>query len=245
LDLQPKKVITDFRVLINGANTWDHQSHALTYGTHPPLQTERIFKNVSPAKDGILNLRFMPLMNSAFVNAILISPTPDGKASPIRIVTQEKPVTDQHGQIWLSDRYFTEGNLVVHGKQATGTSDPELLAGERNGNFQYIVPVADSTYTVKLYFVETWFGNGEPGGGGVGSRVFQIDINGERLLRHFDILAETGAPGRLVVKTFSGIKPDEDGNIVLSYIPIENHACVNAIEIIDEGGESTHAVTPP
>ena len=245
LDLQPKKVLTDFRVLINGVNTWDHQSHALTYGTRPPLQTERIFKNVSPAKDGFLNLRFLPLQNFAFINAILLSPTPDGKALPIRIVTQEKSVTDQHGQIWLSDRYFTEGNLVVHGMQATGTSDPELLAGERNGNFQYIVPVAESTYTVNLYFVETWFGSGAPGGGGVGSRVFRIDSGDEHLLSHLDILAETGAPGRVLVKTFHGIRPDPEGNIVLSFIPIENHAVVNALEIIDEGGGPTHAVTSP
>jgi len=239
LDLQSKKVLTDFRILINGANTWDHQSHALTYGTQPPLQTEKIFKNVSPANDGFLSLRFMPLQNFAFVNAILVFPTPDGKALPIRIVTQQKTVTDQHGQIWLSDRYFTGGNLVVHGMQATGTSDPELLAGERNGNFQYIVPVAESTYTVNLYFVETWFGKGASGGGGVGSRVFRIDCGDQCLQSRLDILAETGASGRVLVKTFHGIKPDSEGNIVLSFIPIENHACINALEIIDEGKEPT------
>lgn len=177
----------------------------------------------------------MPLMNSAFINAILIFPTPDRKASPIRIVTQEKPVTDKQGQIWLPDRYFTDGNLVVHGTTATGTSDPELLAGERNGNFQYIFPVAESTYAVNLYFVETWFGKGQPGGGGIGSRVFQVDCGGTRLLSHFDILAEAGGPGRVLVKTFHGITPDEDGHIVLSFTPIENHASVNAIEITDEG----------
>jgi hypothetical protein len=245
LDLQPKRVLSDFRVLINYGEVWDHQSHPLTYGVRPPLETERIFKNISPAKDGFLNLNFIPLANFAFINSISILPTPDGKARPIRIVTQQKAVTDRFGQTWLPDRYFTDGNLAVHGMQLTGTSDPELLAGERYGNFQYVVPVAESHYTVNLYFVETWFGRGWKGSGGVGPRVFQVKINGDWLLRHFDILAETGAPGRVVVKSFPGISPDADGHIVLSFIPIEGDALINAMEIIDEGGDSTHSVTPP
>jgi hypothetical protein len=234
VDLQPKNVLNDFMVIINGTTNWPHQTHPFTYGTRPPLETEKVIKGVSPAKDGFLSLNFVPLQNFAIVNAISVLPTPDGKARPIRIVTQEKPVIDQHGQIWIPDRYFTEGNLAVHGTQVSGTSDPELFAGERHGNFQYIVPVAEGSYTVKLYFVETWFGKGAPASGGIGTRVFQVNCNGERLLNHFDILAETGVPGRLLVKTFHDIRPDEDAHIVLSFIPIENDACVNAIEIENE-----------
>jgi hypothetical protein len=234
MDLLPKKALIDFRVYINDGTYWEHQSHPLSYGTRPPLQTEKVFGGVSPAKDGFLSLRFMPLENFAFINAIQIIPTPNGKAWPIRIVTQEQPVTDRNGQVWLPDRYFTDGKLAVHGTQVVGASDPKLFAGERHGNFQYIVPVAEGSYTVKLYFVETWFGQGGPGGGGVGSRVFHVDCNADRLLNHFDILAETQVAGRPLVKTFHGIKPDEDGHIVLSFVPIENQACLNAFEIDSE-----------
>ena len=79
----------------------------------------------------------------------------------------------------------------------------------------------------------------------MGSRVFQVYCGDTRLLRQFDILAETGTPGRLLVKTFHGITPDAEGNIVLSFIPIENRACVNAIEITDEGKGPTQAAAHP
>jgi hypothetical protein len=240
-DLQTKKVLRDFLLIINEAAQWNHQSRLLSYGTRPPLETEKILKDVTPNKNGYLSLHFIPLLNFAFVNAILIIPTPDHKASPIRIVAQEKPVTDQHGQIWNSDRFYTDGNLVVHGTPITGTSDPELLVGERYGNFEYIVPVADSSFTVTLYFVETWLGKEGPGGGGIGTRVFQVALNDDRVLRHFDVLAESGGTGRVLVKTFHGITPDEDGHIVLSFIPIENSALINAIEITDEGAGATHS----
>lgn len=242
-DLQPKKILRDFVLDINDNEAWYHQSHPLTYGTRPPLETEKIFKDVSPAKDGYLKIRFIPLLNEAFLNGFMIVPTPDRKASPIRIVAQEKTVTDRRGQVWLPDRFFTSGSLVVHGASVTGTSDPELFAGERYGMFQYIVPAADSSYIVNLYFVESWLGPGAPGGGGVGSRVFQVDFNNHRLLRHFDIFAESGGTGRSLVKSFHGIKPDADGNIVLSFIPIEGVAGINAIEITDEGKEAMQTVS--
>jgi len=236
LDFQSNKVVSDFLVFINdGATVWRHQRFPYTYATHLPLETEKIFKNVTPAKDGFLNLHFQPTANFSYVNAITVYPTPDGRARGIRIVAQGKPVSDRHGQVWLPDRYFTAGNLVAHGLPITGTPDPELFAGERYGNFQYIVPVADGNYEVKLYFVETWFGQGGLGSGGAGSRVFRVDCGTETLLNRFDILAETGMAGRVLVKTFPHIQPDEEGHIVLSFIPIENAACVNAIEIRDEG----------
>ena len=245
LALLPDKTVSDFMVIINETTPWRHESHPFTYGTQPPLQTEQVFAGLSPAKDGYLSLRFIPTENFAFINAVMILPTPDNKPWPIRILAQERPVTDQFGQVWMPDRYYTAGKLAVHATQITGTSDPRLFAGERHGNFRYIVPVADGTYTVKLYFVESWFGTGAPGGGGVGSRVFRVDGDSDNLLRHFDILAETGVAGRPVVKTFHGITPDSDGHIVLSFIPVENEACVNAIEITSEGAEIAHAGPKP
>lgn len=244
LALLPDKTVSDFILLINEETPWRHESHPFSYGTQPPLQSEQVFAGLSP-KDGYLSLHFIPTENFAFLNALMILPTPDNKPWPVRIVAQEGPVTDQIGQVWIPDRYYTAGTLAVHATPITGTSDPKLFAGERHGNFRYIVPVAEGSYTVKLYFVESWFGAGAPGGGGVGSRVFRVDGNGDNLLRHFDILAETRVAGRPLVKTFHSITPDADGHIVLSFIPIENEACVNAIEITGEGADTVHSDTKP
>lgn len=242
LDFNPTNPPPDFMVLLNGNNLWAHRGRRLVYGIRAQLETEKIFKAVSPGKDGFLDLSFKSILNPAFVNAISIIPTPDGRSEPIRIIAQQRSLTDRYGQVWLSDRYFTDGYLTVDGVPITGASDPELFAGSRIGNFQYVIPVAESTYTLKLYFAETWFGHGGQPGGGVGSRVFRVDCNGKRLLHNFDIYAEAGARGRLLVKTFGGIKPDEDGHIVLSFIPTDDIAAVNAIEIIDESEAPTSAV---
>jgi hypothetical protein len=37
-----------------------------------------------------------------------------------------------------------------------------------------------------------------------------------------------------VTETFNGIEPNAAGQIVLSFVPIKNYACVSAIEVTDE-----------
>jgi hypothetical protein len=123
---------------------------------------------------------------------------------------------------------------VVRPTPVTGTSEPGLYRSERFGNFNYSIPVAPGRYAVTLKFSEAWFGSGRPGGGGTGSRVFDVYANGLALLRNFDIFKEAGAPERALDRTFRGITPNAQGKIALSFVPVKNYACVNAIEIVDE-----------
>ncbi len=73
-----------------------------------------------------------------------------------------------------------------------------------------------------------------PGGGGAGSRLFDILCNGVALIRNFDIFARAGGSNRALVQTFQGIRPDHQGRIVLTLLPARNFALVNALEITDE-----------
>ena len=117
-----------------------------------------------------------------------------------------------------------------------GADSPSLFAGERYGNFRYSVPVdAAGNYTVRLLFAETWFGtknddeNGRPG-----SRLFDVLCNGVKLLDTFDIFTEAGGSNRALLKEFRSLNPNVQGVIELSFVPIENYAAINAIEIIQE-----------
>jgi hypothetical protein len=83
--------------------------------------------------------------------------------------------------------------LASNPTRAQGTSDPGLYAEERYGDFSYAIPVAEGRYAVTIFFDETYFGPGDPGKGGVGSRVFNVDCSGVALLRNFDIFKEVGA----------------------------------------------------
>jgi hypothetical protein len=196
---------------------------------------EKVFKDISPAKDGMLHLHFIPLFKETpFLSAIEIVPGIPGKLRPVRIAARARNYTDQRGQIWIADRYFTHGSSVARSERVAGTADPDIFAVERFGNFVYTIPVTDGRYTVNLKFSESWFGPGKPGGGGIGSRVFDVYCNGIALLRNFDIYHVAGGAQRAIEKSFHGVTPNAQGKIVLSFVPVVNYACVNAIEVVDE-----------
>jgi hypothetical protein len=151
------------------------------------------------------------------------------------MVSRDRGLSDRSGRSWESDRYVKGGQLVVRNEPLSGTTDPELFRGERYGNLTYTIPVAQpGTYGLKLYFVESWFGPGRPGGGREGSRVFDILCNGVALRRNFDIYKEAGGSNRTLILSFDDLEPDPQGKLVVSLIPRRNYACINALEILDQ-----------
>jgi hypothetical protein len=119
------------------------------------------------------------------------------------------------------------------------TLDYPLYASERSGNFQYFIPVAEGRYAVTLRFAESNFGVIDFGGskltpGGIGSRRFEIYCNGTALAKDLDIFKEAGGPNVALEKTFHGLKPNAQGKLVFSFVPIKDYASVRSIEVIDE-----------
>jgi hypothetical protein len=85
-----------------------------------------------------------------------------------------------------------------------------------------------------MRFSEGTFGPGTVRGGGVGSRVFDVDCNGVALLRSFDIFKAAGGNNRAVDKTFRDLAPNAQGTLLFSAVPIKNYPCLNAIEVVPE-----------
>lgn len=194
----------------------------------------RAFKDVKPAADGEIHLSFIRGVGDPILNALEIFPSPPGKIQPIRIITRKRSYKDAAGHLWNPDRYVKGGRLATSVNQVQDTPDPSLYSEERYGNFSYAIPVPDGRYSVTLFFAETYFGPDNLGGSGVGSRVFDVDCNGIALLRDFDILKEAGGDNRPVIRTFHDLQPNAQGKLLLSFIPVRNYACVQAIEITDE-----------
>jgi len=195
----------------------------------------RVFKDVSPASDGKLHLKFEAVTNPAILNAIEITPGIPGRMHALRSVAQNQAFTDKDGTYWEPDRYAKGGQLVIRREQQiTNTSDPELYSGERFGNITYVIPVAPGKYGVTFHFAETWFGPGNAGGGGAGSRVFDILCNGIALKRNFDIYTEAGGAKRAITFSVHNLEPNHQGKLVISLVPVENYAAINALEIVDE-----------
>jgi hypothetical protein len=195
----------------------------------------RVFKDITPAEDGFLHLKFSSRPNAkALLNAIEILPGVPGRIHPVRITPHNAAVFTKDGQEWSPDCYFKGGQTVERVGAVTGTANPELYRVERYGNFSYAIPVAPGRYTVTLRFAERYFGTANSMGGGAGSRVFHVFCNGEALLKNLDVFKEAGGPDRALEKTFTGVKPNEQGYILLEFKPVVNYALIYAIEVISE-----------
>src|SRR5262249_50260550 len=162
--------------------------------------------DITPASDGRIHISFVPLVGVPFLNAIEITPGTPGGLQPIRMVAQARGYTDAQGRYWEPDRYATGGVLVTRTEAPAGAADGGLWAGERFGNLTYTIPVPPGSYTVKLYMSERWIGPGMPGGGGAGSRLFDILVNGVSVQRDFDLFQRAGGANRPLVYTMKGLR---------------------------------------
>jgi hypothetical protein len=194
----------------------------------------KVFKDVAPASDGFLHLRFAKQVNDPLLNAIEIVPGIPHRQRPIRISTQDREWKDRDGVLWSPDNYFLNGRTIAHVGGVTGVADPQLYGRERYGNFSYAIPVSPGRYQAKLHFAETYWGPNGSGGGGAGSRLFDVTCNGEALLRNFDLFQAAGTNTQYV-KTFEHLEPNAQGKLLLSFVPSKNYAMVSAIEVLDEG----------
>lgn len=201
---------------------------------------ERVFRDISPAADGMLHLNFTSLRGTAMLSGIELLPVRAGRVMPVRIrAGWTSSWQDSAGEQWRADSYFLGGNALVRTTNPAEQSNPTavdmgLYVSERWGNFSYAVPVADGRYRVTLKFCEGHYGKRNTGIGGVGSRVFDVFCNGVALLRDLDIFKEAGGEGRRLDRTFSGIRPNAQGKIVLSFVPVKGMACVNGIEVVED-----------
>ena len=221
-----------FNVWINGKEALHEFDIVAEAG--PSTADVRAFKDIGPAADGKLHLKFEPFTNPPSLSAIEITPGSPGKLRPIRMFALDRVYVDKQGRTWEPDRYVRGGQLVVRTEPLENADDPELYRGERFGNIHYVIPVPPGRYGVTFYFAEAWFGPGTPAGGGAGSRLFDILCNGVVLKHSFDIFKEAHGAGRAVTWSTHGLEPDAQGKLNLSLAPIRNYACVNAVEVVDE-----------
>ncbi len=195
---------------------------------------EKVFTDISPAQDGLLHLSFRSGKDKALVNGLEILPGIRGRMRPIRITTRTSPYLSQDQLLWEPDRFFHGGRSVVRLNPVQVAKDAELYQGERYGNFSYSIPVAPGRYRMTLKFAETYFGPSHPQHVGPEKRFFDVYCNGRTLLKEFNIAREAGGLNRAIDKVFDKLQPNAQGKLELSFVPVMNYACVNAIEVVPE-----------
>jgi Malectin domain len=220
-----------FNVTLNGKPLLDDFDIVADQGAD--VADIRVFKGVHPDSSGFVRLAFSGSIAQPIVNAIELVPTPDNRLTTVRMVAQNSYFTDSSGNVWAPDSYFLGGKLASDKVTVTGTEDPGLYLGQRYGNLSYVIPVASGRYKVTLYFAETYWGTPASGTKGVGNRVFDILCNGVALERNIDIGKEVGV-GKAMQRTFVDLKPNAQGKLLISLVPVRNYAIVNAIEVEEQ-----------
>jgi len=154
------------------------------------------------------------------------APTPLPSQETWRIRAGGADAKDSAGNPWAKDQGFQDGDIAVTDRPITAKRDADLYRTERWGkDFSYALPVPQGEYQVRLLFAETYVKK-------PGERVFDILINGERVLGNFDLLKSAGAMDKGLEKTFKGIRPDADGKIKIRFTASVQNAKVCAIEVL-------------
>jgi hypothetical protein len=221
-----------FDVAVNGVPTLTMFDPLASAGS-PNRLHQRVLKDIAPAADGKLHIRFDPRAAPAFLNAIEILPSLPGRIHPVRIVMQNSPVTDSDGHLWAADEYYCGGVQAFHRNVVANPREKALYHGERYGNFSYRIPLAPGEYRLTLHFAETWFGTAESQEPALDSRIFNVFANGVSLLRDYQIVKDADGANRSVEKVFENLAPNAQGELLLEFVPVRNYAELNAIEVVE------------
>jgi len=142
-----------------------------------------------------------------------------------------------NGETFVADVYFDTGRTLD--RPQTGLPEPyQTFRYSRSQQLSYDIPIDDGEYTVNLHFAELWFGATAGGSGGVGSRVFDVTIEGQLVEDNLDVFAEVGADAMLIrahTVTVTGgvLNIDFDSR---DFVGGERHPTINAIEILSSNG---------
>jgi hypothetical protein len=158
-------------------------------------------------------------------------PAPDSSVIRLLCGVNGNGYVDRMGRAWGADRYFTGGAVYeTRNKLISGTPDPRLYQSRREGSFRYDIPLKPGMYELRLYFAETVYGEHNDAGGGEGSRVFGVFVNGKQLQHDIDVIADAGA-STADIRSFK-VAPAADGALHLTFLQFSNAPMVSAIEIL-------------
>lgn len=146
----------------------------------------------------------------------------------------ESSYTDLLGNVWNKDAFFTGGKSKRTSVEIAGTDDKYIYGFGRTGeDFTYSIPVKRGLYAVRLRFAEPEYDE-------IFSRPFNTMINGQQVLRDFDICQDAKGGKRVKDRVFHYVVPNADGKIELRFYggfdpgQKSKEAIVQAIEILPE-----------
>jgi hypothetical protein len=231
-----------FNVSINGSQVLSNFDIFAAAGAEYKAVVEQF--TASANSGGSITIQFTTVKDNAQVNGIEVLPTGSPTPTPTPPATGSTQINSGGSAAapFVADTDFSGGSTasVTHSINTSGVSNPAPMAvyqSNRYGNFTYTIPglTANASYTVRLHFAEEYWT-------AAGSRVFNVSINGTRVLSNFDIFATAGAEYKAVVEQF-GASASSSGSITIQFTTVKDNAQVNGIEVLGSGS-STPTPTP-
>jgi hypothetical protein len=143
---------------------------------------------------GTLQMKFISENANAMVSGILVRPR--SSTAPVQVNAGGPGFLDSQSGPWLPDTGHTGGGVYSTIAPIFGTSTPEIYQTNRWGSFSYVFTVQNGSRTVTLKFAE--IAPVAPG-----QRLFDVVINGIRVLQDFDVVAAAGGENAAVDRSFT------------------------------------------
>jgi hypothetical protein len=143
----------------------------------------------------------------------------------------DNPFTDPHGHVWQADTGFEAGDTAMRDPslKIENTDMPDFYRSEHYDMTKWTGNVPNGTYTVKLYFCETYEEINAPA-----LRVFNVKI-ADQEVKDLDVFKEAGGAGKPVIKTFDNVAVT-DGKLTITFDANVQSPEINGIEIIPKKG---------
>jgi hypothetical protein len=166
--------------------------------------------------------------------------------TPIRVNAGGAAFTDPEGNSWSADTGFTGGQIFGTQESINGTNAGALYRIQRFGYspITYTFSAPSGSYNLKLRWAELSVER-------TGERLFNVDVNGTRVLTNFDVYTAAGGP-RTAVERIIPVT-SVNGVISVTFTAVRSSAIINALELTASTSTTsnpttttpTNVITPP
>lgn len=211
-----------FDVRINGALVLDN--YDIFADTGYKIAVVKPF-NATASAGGAITVQFTSVVNNSSLAGIEITP---GTSYFISAGDTAMKQEFQQDQFHNGGATFTTTN-TIDTSRIQSPPPQSVFQSERwnSTNVVYTLPnlVAGQRYNVRLYFAEIYgFVNGP------GQRVFDVQINGTRVLDNFDPYDAAGGRDIAIERTFEAVA-NASGQVVITLVPVVSNPKISGFEI--------------